>query len=450
MNSPENRENKRAMRFNEMVTGLWRLFSSIKLGIVLILFVTFLSLIGIFMDPVKFFQSWLFLTPGVLLMLNILVCSINRWRSIKTIIHGGKIKQPDSFFTGMESKTETTDVQLAPGKVSPIIERALHKQGYRVRVESTVDRIYVAADKNRYYKLGTYISHLSLILFVFAYIIGSSFGFRDTSFIVIEGETKEVGHDTDLSLSLISFVDEYYADNSPMDYRSQVILYRNGQEVDQALIQVNHPLIYEGVRFYQSFFGPAVRIQVKQNGSDIFSGNVALDSVLGNGGYRRNVGYLDLAESGLSIRFISSASNWLDPMIPEGTLAVDLRQNGSQVGLDLLEKEIPLEIGDIEFIYGDDIQYSGFQVSSDPGNVLIWIACSLFILGMTAVLYFTHRQLWILIQPSPSAKSQVFIRLRTSRGLSNAPELKRITGAIEKELPEDYKMENKGGIHGHS
>ncbi|MBI4234031.1 MAG: cytochrome c biogenesis protein ResB, partial [Chloroflexi bacterium] len=68
---------------------------------------------------------------------------------------------------------------------------------------------------------------------------------------------------TNLSLKLESIVDEYWPEGPPKDYRSQVVLYENGQEVQQGVLRVNHPMSYKGVRFYQSFFGQAVVTEVR-------------------------------------------------------------------------------------------------------------------------------------------------------------------------------------------
>lgn len=432
MNLSLNKENNEAKGLTRAVSWLWRLFSSMKLAVILLLMISGLSLMGTFIAPVRFFQTWWFLAPGILLMLNIIICSINRWKSIKAILQGGKIKQPESFFTAAGNKAETIDSHLSPAEVSPLLENTLKRQGYRVRSDNAADGVCLAADKNRYFRLGTYLSHLSLIIFVLAYLIGSIFGFRDTNFIVIEGETREVGHNTALSLNLISFTDEYYTDNTPMDYRSEVVIYENGQEADRSLIRVNHPLAYAGIRFYQSFFGPAVRIQLKQNGMDILYGNVALAGISRSQGYQRPSGYLDIAEAGLSLRFISPAVNAPDPMIAKGQLAVEVRQNDKQIGIGVLEKEIPLEIGDMELTYQEDIQFSGFQVSHDPGNILIWIASTLFFAGMIMVLFFPYQQLWLYLQSLSSGKTRIFLRLMTRRGFSNTEESKRIRGAIEK------------------
>jgi len=138
---------------------------------------------GTFIAPVRFFQTWWFLAPGILLMLNIISCSINRWKSLKAILQGGKIKQPESFFTAAGHKAGIIDSQLSPVAVSPLLENTLKRQGYRVRSEGVADGVCLAADKNRYFRLGTYLSHLSLIIFVLAYLIGSVFGFRDPNFI---------------------------------------------------------------------------------------------------------------------------------------------------------------------------------------------------------------------------------------------------------------------------
>jgi cytochrome c biogenesis protein len=413
---------------------LWRLLSSVKFAIILILFITGLSLIGAFTPSIDIFHSWLFISLGALLMLNILVCSLNRWNNIKLAICGGAIKQKESFYESESSHTWVT-VPLSPETSSEIPHKVLRKLGYRVRREKTGDRTYLAADKNRYFRLGTLVSHISLILFILAGIIGGSLGFRDIDFMVAEGETKEVGHNTHLSLNLTSFEDEYYPDNTPKDYRSQVVIYEKDKEVSRATVRVNHPLEYKGIRFYQSFFGQAVGIRIQQDGKVIYEGNVTLDGVSENQGYLRNIGFLDLAEHELTIGFLSQATNMPDPLIPTGQLAVDVRKNGKQAGLTLLAKGSPLEIAGMEIFYQNDAKYSGFQVSRDPGNTLIWVASSLFFLGMIMVLYFPYRQVWALIQPSEKGGSRVLMRLMAQRGSSIKEELKTLRSHIEKELP---------------
>jgi cytochrome c biogenesis protein len=415
-----------------VIGWLWRLFSSVKLALILILIVTGLSLIGAFATGIDIFHSWWFLIPGALLMLNILICSLNRWNSIKLSIRGGDIKQKDSFFTASgKGQAAISAIPLSAGEASETASGYFRSQGYRVRSEIEGERVYISADKNRYFRLATYASHLSLIVFVLAYIIGNTLGFQMTGFAVAEGNIKDIGNNTGLTINLVSFTDEYYADNTPKDYRSQIVLYDGGTVVRQATVRVNHPLTYNGVRIYQSAFGPAAEITINDlSGKELLAGNIPLENYLQDS---YSEAHFELPGTGDTIRLIAS-SNAEDSMIPQGSIALGIIENGEQVSLDLIEKGTPKVINDLEFTYNGESQYSVFQISRDPGNLFIWIASILFILGTTLVLYFPHRQLWALVQSQSPGKSRLLLRLVTQRGFSGTTELKKIASDLEKKV----------------
>jgi len=419
--------------FDGAVKNTWRFFSSIKLALALILVISAFSLFGTFITGVDVFHSWWFLTTGALLILNIIVCSLNRWGNIKLSLRGGSVKQDEGFYSSGACNAEIENVPKPDYKASRIPVKVLQKHGYRVRIENHDSNYYFAADKNRFFRLGTYASHLSLVLFVLAYLIGSYFGFRDTNFTTAIGNTRPIGHNTGLSLQLVSFVDEYYADNMPKDYRSQVILYKNGQQVKQAVVRVNHPLIYKGISIHQMYFGPAAQLQITLNGQVLYQGNVAIDKLISNQGLQRYVGSIDLP-NGLNIQLISSAINVQDPLIPLGQLAIYVKQDGNQIGAGLAPKGAAVAINDMELTYQADSKFSGFQVSRDPGNNLIWVAATLFILGLVLVLYFPYRQVWVLYQTRAAGTNLLSLRLSTSRGLNGTSELKILVDKMEKEL----------------
>jgi cytochrome c biogenesis protein len=414
-----------------VVDWLWRLFSSVKLALSLILVIGAMSLFGALKPEVDVFHSWVFLLAGTLLMISVMVCSLNRWKSIRYSIHGGQVKQSEKFFaTG--NRTEIKAVPLSPGDSSGALKRVLQKLGYRVRETSEKESVYIAADKNRYFRLGTYVSHLSLVLFVLAYLLGGYMGFRDTNFAVAEGMVRDVGHNTGLSLELISFTDEYYPDGMPKDYRSQVVIYDNGQEVKQGLIRVNHPLVYKGTRFYQSYFGTAVQLTISASGQEMFDGAIALDQVSVSQGIQRNAGAIG-SPDGMMISVFGSGGG-TDMMIPPGNLAVQLSQNDTPVAMDLVEQGVPVDIGGLTFLYSGDSVFSGFQVSSDPTNSLIWIASVLFLVGLAMVFYFPYRQVWALSQVAKSGNSRILIRAGTGTGTASASVIEKLSREMEKEL----------------
>jgi cytochrome c biogenesis protein len=443
--NPENINQSHRLSENPVIR-VWRFFSSLKLAIGLILLITALSIIGIFTSD-DMFSSWYFIAAGSLLMLNILVCSLNRWRNIHKKLKGGRIKQLEDFFKEKDKSADIIDISRDSTAVCETVTSTLQKRHYRLRIENDADNTYIAADKNRFFILGTYLSHLSIILLVLAYIIGNTLGFRESSFIVVEGETEALGYDTGLSLNLISFTDSYYEDGTPSDYQSDVILYKDGQEVARTEIHVNHPLAYGNIRFYQSFFGPAAAIEVTKDGETLFSGTVALYSSFESYGYYRNIGFIDIDESQLSLAIITPSFNAEDPMIQKGQLAVLAYKDGEELGVQLLDKTTPLEIDDIQLTYLADAQYSGFQVKNDPGNTLVWIACSLFIIGLAMVFYFPHRQIWLTIKKTSPENSRLFIRVMASKAFSNNSVLNELIAAFKNKL--NIKDDNKReGSHG--
>lgn len=452
---------------------IWRFFSSIRLAFALIIIIALISLLGAIIIQVpgeytaspELFDNWVsniaqpkygmwtplmsnlqlfnifhspwFLGAGVLLMLNILVCSINRWRRIRLLITGGKVTQPENFYRQGKNYSEYKNLNQSPEIISSELGKLLKNRAYRVRTEKNGDNYYIAGDKNRYFRSGTYASHLSLILFVLGFIIGSVWGFNDNSFIVVEGEKLPVGHGSELSLELVSFEDEYWSDGTPKDYRSEVILYNGNDEARRTTIRVNHPLIYKGIRFYQSYYGPAVHLEIKDfSGTTLRNSRLPLTDPLDDPDYLRYGGYIDLPQSNVYLLIVNSAQNAEDPIIKENEIVIQLRDrsNGNILATSKLERGVPLEIGGFEVTYIKDLRYSGFQVNYDPGNWLIWTASGLFLAGLAVVLYIPHHQFWALASSDTGGQSRLQLRMNTSRSLSSGNEFEILTTKLEQKL----------------
>ena len=116
-------------------------------------------------------------------------------------------------------------------------------------------------------------------------------------------------------------------------------------------------------------------------------------------------------------------------------LAVDVRQGNEQIDLRLVELGTPRVVSGLEFTFLEESKYSGFQVSQDPTNMLIWIASILFIIGICAVLYFPYRQVWVLSQSLGQENSHLLIRTLAPRNFNSTSELNTLANQMEKELP---------------
>jgi cytochrome c biogenesis protein len=444
---------------------LWRFFTSIRLTLVLISIIILLGIVSIFLvqspngmsygsagyytwlenavrpdfsiwtDTLSFFglfdvfHSPLFLGTGILLVINILCCSVNRLPALRntlTLNLRGKSaadfeKSPVILCTG----SSATNTVLS-------ITNALMRRNYRVRTEEQGEVVFIAANKYAFSRLGTLVSHLSLILLIIGFLVGSFSGFRNDAFIVAEGYTREIGHNTGLTLGLVAFTADFWPDGTPQEYRSDVVLYKDGQPVKNAAVRINHPLSYAGVRIYQSFYGPAAEMLIINPGDDqSVSGAVALTGIMNAEPYQRPFGLLDLPVTGLTAFLVAPAINIYDPILKNGQIGIEIYEDGAAVPSDwsILNIGESKEVRGMEFTYTSEASFSGFIIKHDPGAWLVWVALGLFLTGISMVLFLPFYFIQAMVKPD---KDEVCIYLRSSgrRAFDANPEFMR----LEKEL----------------
>ncbi len=380
------------------------------------------------------FHSFGFLGAGALLIINIIVCSLSRWKRTQISLSLSRPRQSESFYNPRNSPAESIALPANP-ESAEVLKSILEKRRYHVRVDSISGNIYVTADKNRFSHLGTYLIHLSIILLIVGYLVGSYLGFKDTYFIVPEGLTRAVTDNSGLSLQLKSFTDEYWPDGSPRDFRSEVAIIQNNREVKTGIVQVNHPLIYNGLRIFQSSFGPASRIQIRNpaDGKVLFEGNIALYRQMIDGQFIRSWGDFSLVHEGYMMYFVGRASNAEDTALTNQEIGMDVFETGNSdpIASTKLEKGAAFNIDDnFEITYLGDAKYSQFQVSRDPGNNIIWTACGLFLTGLVMVFYFPRRRVWALLQDIPGTGRRLWLRAEFGRRPEMADELQGLASEV--------------------
>jgi cytochrome c biogenesis protein len=355
-----------------------------------------------FLGFFDFFHSPIFIFLGGLLIINIAVCSLKRWSSLVKTSKGVDVESAARLLEKGAATRATSKLSAADNTAA--VNAFLSKRGYRIRQQEISGAAVFVADKNRFAPWGTYAIHLSLILLIAGYLLGSSQGFSNETFIVVENETRAVGAPYDFSVRLKSFTDEYYDSGQPKDYRSDVEILVNGQVVQQGLIRVNYPMSQGQLKIFQSFFGPAVTLHVADaGGAEIFNGSVALTEPFNAEGIVRNSGTLDLAAQNLFVFIINSAGPG-DPVVPGGQVRLEFYDASPETGGQFLDSlDVPLEsAGEFEglkFTPGAMIQFSGFQLREDPGLGMIWAAFTLFMLGLGLVFYFPYRQMVVAVNP---------------------------------------------------
>lgn len=352
-----------------------------------------LALLGVF----NVFRAWWYQALVGALSASLLACSVHRWRTISREVLHPQVRVAPAVFD--RAGAVVTESAAGQGAASEALQRALAARGYRVLRHERADALHLYADRNRFARFGTVVAHLSLVLLLVGAALGARLGWSDEAFVVAEGSTRDVGI-AGLAVHATSFVAEYYASGEPKDFRSDLVLYENGVEVDRKTIRVNDPLDYAGVRFYQSFFGPAAELRVTDaSGAVVFDEAIPL-------AWRteadRPAGSVSLTDQGLIAYVVAPSTSGGDPLIKPGQVRLELYRNGTSqpFAMRTLAQGANVEAGGLRFAFVRERQFTGLRVAHDPTLPIIWTASVLLVIGFSTVLLFPYRRLWARVSPT--------------------------------------------------
>ncbi|MGD8725778.1 MAG: cytochrome c biogenesis protein ResB, partial [Desulfobacterales bacterium] len=215
------------------------------------------SLLGIF----DLYHSWWFRALILLLVVNIIVCSIDRLQATWKIIFVRNPRFNVARYRRLKSKAEFNHNSAAGSLRERYLAIIARRFRYH-RVEDTDQGFAIYAEKGRLTRLGVYVVHLSVVVLLIGGLIGSIFGF-DGFVNIAEGETARAirlqSNNETLPLGFDircdDFYVEFYDSGAPKEFRSSLTILKNGNVVKQKDIIVNDPLRYEGINFFQSSYG---------------------------------------------------------------------------------------------------------------------------------------------------------------------------------------------------
>jgi cytochrome c biogenesis protein len=356
-----------------------------------------LNALGLF----SVFTSIWFKGITVLLTVSILACSFNRAPRLWKLAFHPRARMGETFFTHAPLRASVL-VPAGPGTAIEDVRKVLRSHHFRTINDPDDEGMNLYADRFRWGPFGTVIAHLSFVVILLGFFLTATTGFKDTRFTAPVGQRVEVGHGTGLSVEAKSFNDTYYPDGSPQDYVSDLVLYKNGVAVDRQLVRVNHPLVWDGVSFYQSFFGQAASMQVRDGaGKILYSRAVPLRWQSEDG--KHSIGQLDLPGKGLSAQVITAASGQVDPNIKAGQVQVQVQQIGkaTPIATQVVDQGKPMTIAGLTYTFERTRPFTGLIVAHDSGAIFVWVGSTLLVLGLFLVFFFPHRRVWVRVRKAP-------------------------------------------------
>ena len=414
------------------VDRIWRFFCSVRAAVAEIAFLALLVLIGTLrgsdvpqwmanawpaLQPLvdrwydfDVFSSSIFAVTLAVIAVAIAVCTVNRVPAIWQTISTPRIRTSTGYIERAEVNARFTTT-LSPTELESSIESVLASKRYRLFTERVGDQVHFYADKNRWSKLGTFPFHLALILLLVGGIVASMFGFRDVDFAVAEGQTRSVGQGTDLSVELVHFRDSYIQTGDASDYRSDVIIYDDGEQVEQGEITVNNPLSAGVATFYQASFGISVDMVVRDA-----TGAVLYQQPLEMGffNHRDNpdapAGLIRLPAQGVQIAVVGPDTD-RDNQPELDTLGLENGQVWVQVlplnqmmdtsaAAAVLDQGVAGTVGGYELLFERESRFTVLQVAYNPGIPIFIIAAIMMVGGLAVTFYFPLRRIRGIIQES--------------------------------------------------
>jgi len=432
----------------------WRTIASIQTGVVLLILVVILSAAGtiVLQRPVTepdemqsaysphvlrildavgltdVFHSWWFLGVVLLVSLCITAASIDRfpnsWRYFSR-----PYKYPDeSFRRASHPQKSLAIADEESGLVAA--ERALHSLGFkpeRVVREDHLreDHFGIFAERHRISELAVYIVHASLLLIFFGTVVDGIWGWRGY-LSLNEGQSSNIVELHDGSTRTLPFAircdaagQENYKDGTPKKWWSKLAVVEDGRDVQKKEIVVNDPLLYNGVRFYQSSYGPNGKVD-----------KFVLVATPSNGsGEKQEVGLAvnDTVslDADTTVRFaeffpdyavrdgqVYRKSNQLEN--PAAHLVVTSKRAGKDfdVWLPAMDGVADNSLAPYQF-QATDLKmghFTGLQVSHEPGQWGVWSGVVLMGIGLAFVFYVVHMRFWVVpVRDPKTGKNSLWI-----------------------------------------
>jgi len=449
---------------SDVLNRLWRFFISMRTGLMLILALGLLSLAGTLLvqapagmasDP-QAYASWLtslkpkyggwttvldklgffsmftsiwFKSITVLLTTSVLACSVNRAPRLWKLAFHPRTRMTETFFTHAPLRAGVL-VAAAPEEAMADVRKVLKSHHFRTVSDPDEGGLNLYADRFRYGPFGTVMAHLSFVVILLGFFLSATTGFKEPQFTAPVGQRVAVGHDTGLTVEAKSFSDTYYANGSPKDYSSDLVLYKDGVQVDRQIVRVNHPLKSFGISFYQSSFGVAASMKVTDaTGKSLYGAAVPLAWNSDDGTH--SVGQFEMKGQGLTVYVIGAASGQPDPNIKAGQMQLEIHQAGKKdATTQVVDQGKATTIAGVTYTFERTRPFTSLIVAQDRGAIFVWIGAVLLVLGLFLVFFFPHRRVWVRIRET-STGSEILCASTMKRDIAFKPMFNQIVTDIQ-------------------
>nr|MBF0222061.1 cytochrome c biogenesis protein ResB [Desulfobulbaceae bacterium] len=418
---------------------VWNFFASVKLALFTLFILAAASIIGTLVPqndtPAKYielygpglakafkmlafddmYSSWWFTGMLILFSLNLVVCTIERLPHIWKIVVLDNLATTTADRLQKMAERKNYSLQGAPELAITTVQEIMEKAGWKTQSAEKDGGTLLFSQKGAWTRLGVIIVHVSILVIFVGSLIGNFFGFKASVLLPEGSSTDKVYASTDahepipldgFTVRCDQFDMTYYDTGMVRDYISKLTVTNDDNSSFTQTIEVNHPLQYKGLTFYQSSY-QAIEGQ--------FSARITNDST---------------NKDQLFTLVPRREQKWREEGVTFGITNIsgpDMRRQYRYKIWFSDGKAGPSEFwaneGTVVTVKRPETNYSfsvkprfatGLQVVKDPGVWTVYIGCTLMLIGLVVIFYLSHRRVWVFISKDDSDKTNILVA-----GLSN-------------------------------
>jgi cytochrome c biogenesis protein len=434
---------------------LFRIISSLQTGIILLVLLTLTSIAGVIvpqgLEAQRYINQWGTAGGGILLgagldhlfstvwynsllgafAVNVLLCTVRRLRAIAAALFSSRYLAPGQIdaLAHHAEINEVSDVAATASRVRAFFIRK------RFTVARRDDGSNVAFDirKGRVKDLGSALLHFCLLPLLIGGLIGKIGGFSYMQDLGM-GDTAPV-RDRPFFVRCDFFALERNEEGDVKDYKSGLTLLDSaGDTLARKVIEVNHPLTYRGVKFYQSSY--------REDPASVDSVELVVTGPLAGAIGKRMVVRPGIAAPVGNTGLTLIADNFIpDFMYDRETNSVvnrSMEPNNPAILVTLLKGDETLfnrwvfrnfgamhhndDAYTVSFISYGTRMGTGLLVKENPGNGIIWLGIIGMSLGVMLVFWVPRRRFWVAISSTGNGTCSLRIGCASSRDDIDASE----------------------------
>lgn len=441
-----------------IIDKVWNFFSSVKIGISIILAVLITSALGTlfpqklyvpagtdaeyaayyerlygFVGKVYYklgfydmYNSWWFTILVGMLGTSIIIASIDRVIPLYKSLKKQRTKRHPSFMKRQRiygiGEVSNPDESLTKA------EEKLKELKYTVKIEDGA----ILAEKNRFSRWGPYINHVGLIIFLFGILLRGIPGFYvDETMWLREGDTLAIPGAPGYYIENKEFILENYSDEDnavfetaldrvgtiAKNYQTDVSLYKDPEDAlpgqsdnlefvkDESII-VNHPLKFDGYNIFQMDYRldelKAMKFQLTEKATNESLGEFTVDLIspedeydLGNGAKVLLRDYYPDYDGIEDGELISKSPIPNNPAFIFKLITPNTPEG--EMSFVAIKQTLETEENDykVNFLSAETRDISGLTIRKDRTLYVLLLGGIIFMIGVSMGSYWNHRRIWI-------------------------------------------------------